>query len=303
MTFNTSTLTTLLKTMRPSFLVLTLACVFLGFAISQVTLLNRNQSIDSIMLLLVCIGAIAAHISVNMLNEYHDFYSGLDLKTKRTAFSGGSGALPENPKIANLALVFGLLALLVTVVIGLYFMITLGNSILPIGLVGLLIIVTYTKWLNRMPVLCLISPGLGFGLLMVVGTHLVLTSGYSTLIWPLSLVPFFLINNLLLLNQYPDMEADASVGRKTFPLAFGIKRSNQVYTLFMFAAYALILFYIFVGILPLLSAIALIPMLLSLFALLGVTKHAENIGLFSQYLAANVAAAIITPTLLGLSLL
>jgi len=292
-------LKTLLQTMRPSFLVLSLACVFLGVCTS----ISTGAVVNSTTIALIFLGAIAAHISVNMLNEHHDFNSGLDLRTKRTAFSGGSGALPHNPSATKLVLLFGLLALLMTTVIGLYFITTIGTKILPIGLVGLVIIITYTPWLNRLPLLCLISPGLGFGLLMVLGTHIILTFDYTQLVWQVSLVPFFLINNLLLLNQYPDMQADASVGRNTFPLAFGIKRSNQVYAFFMLAAYSLILGYIFIGILPKISAIALIPVVLSIFALHGAIKHKAAIGDFPQRLAANVAAAILTPLLLGTSML
>ncbi len=238
-----------------------------------------------------------------MLNEYHDFKSGLDFKTMKTPFSGGSGALPNNPKVANAVLLLGLLTLFLTIAIGIYFISTIGATILPIGLVGLVIIVTYTQWLNRMPRLCLIAPGMGFGLLMVIGTHIVLTLDYSLLVWLVSLIPFFLINNLLLLNQYPDMQADASVGRKTFPLAFGVKRSNQVYGVFMLLTYSLILLYVLTGIVPPLGYIALIPLPLSIFAWIGAIKHKENIGKFQQHLGANVAATILTPFLLGLSIL
>ena len=290
---------TILKTMRPPFLVLTLVCVFLGLCTSFTT----GASIDSMLFALIFIGAMSAHISVNMLNEYHDFKSGLDFKTKKTPFSGGSGALPNNPKVAKLVLLFGLLTLFITIAIGIYFMTIVGTAILPIGLIGLVIIVTYTQWLNRMPLLCLIAPGLGFGPLMIIGTHVVLTLEYSSFVWLISLIPFFLINNLLLLNQYPDIEADASVGRNTLPLAFGIECSNKVYALFMVAAYSLILLFVLVEILPTISVIALIPMGLSIFALVGAIKHKSNIGSFPKYLGANVAATILTPFLLGLSIL
>jgi 1,4-dihydroxy-2-naphthoate octaprenyltransferase len=290
---------TILQTMRPSFLVLTLACIFLGLCTSLAT----GASIDKVLFMFIFIGAMSAHISVNMLNEYHDFKSGLDFKTIKTPFSGGSGALPNNPKVAKLVLLLGLLTLFITIAIGIYFVRTIGVTILLIGIVGLVIIITYTQWLNRMPRLCLIAPGMGFGLLMVIGTHIVLTLGYSLLVWLVSLIPFFLINNLLLLNQYPDMQADASVGRKTFPLAFGIKRSNQVYGVFMLLTYSLILLYVLAEILPTMGLIALIPMPLSIFAWVGAIKHKENIGNFHPYLGANVAATILTPLLLGLSIL
>jgi len=290
---------TIVQTMRPSFLILTLICVFLGISTSFVT----GVLIDKSLLILVFIGAMSAHISVNMLNEYHDFKSGLDFKTKKTPFSGGSGALPKNPKAAKIVLPVGLLSLFITSTIGLYLIVRIGPQIMPIGLIGVVIIVTYTQWLNRIPLLCLIAPGLGLGLLMVVGTHTVLAGESSKLVWLVSLIPFFLINNLLLLNQYPDMQADSSVGRNTFPLAFGIKCSNIVYALFTVTAYSLVLLYVFIGILSPISMIALLPILLSLFVLIGAIKHQSNIGRYPRYLAANVVATIITPFLLGLSLL
>ena len=291
-------LKTVLQTFRPSFLVLTPVCVFLGLS----TVLSTQAPINHVMVLLVFIGAIFAHISVNTLNEYFDFKSGLDLTTNKTPFSGGSGALPNAPDAAELDLKIGLLSLLITVIVGVYLIMERGLQILPIGLIGVVLIITYTQWINRSPWLCLIAPGLGFGVLMVVGTPLVLTGSYSPLAWLVSLGPFFLVNNLLLLNQYPDIHADARVGRKTFPIVFGVKKSNLIYASFMLAAYALILFYVLKGYIPTLGLIALGPMVLSLFALYGTVKCATKIAEAPQYMAANVAAALLTPLLLGVSI-
>ena len=286
------------QTFRPSFLVLTPICVFLGLSTS----LAAQWQINYFMVLLVLIGAVSAHISVNTLNEYFDFKSGLDLKTKRTRFSGGSGTLPGNPGMAGSVLVVGLLSLTVTVVIGIYFILARGAQILPVGLVGVLLIITYTQWLNRFPLLCLVAPGLGFGILMVGGTHMVLTGEHSQLAWLVSLVPFFLVNNLLLLNQYPDISADASVGRNTFPIVFGLKKSNFVYALSVVATYSLIFVFIVKGYIPNLGIIALFPMTLALYALAGATKYSSNIGEAPRYMMANVAAATLTPLLLGISI-
>jgi 1,4-dihydroxy-2-naphthoate octaprenyltransferase len=178
-----------------------------------------------------------------------------------------------------------------------------GALILPIGIAGLVLVLTYTKWLNRYPLLCLVAPGLGFGVLMVVGTHVVLTGAYARLPWLIGLVPFFLANNLLLLHQYPDIEADASAGRRHFPIAYGVARSNLVYAVFMLAAYAVVLLLAVSGHIPMLGLIALIPMPFSVFALLGATQHMSSIGEHPRVLAANVVAATVTPLLLGLAIL
>jgi len=42
-----------------------------------------------------------------------------------------------------------------------------------------------------------------------------------------SLIPFLLVSDLLLLNRYPDVEADKEVGRNHLPITIGIKRSHM----------------------------------------------------------------------------
>ncbi len=292
-------LQTTLQATRPPFLVLSPVCVFLGTS----TAIAAGGDIDTTTLLLVIIAALCAHVSVNTLNEYHDFKTGLDLLTTKTPFSGGSGALPQNPAVASLVLAVGLAALLLTTAIGIYFIANNGPLLLVLGVAGVVIILTYTRWLNRWPLLCLIAPGLGFGVFMVIGTHLVLAGSSSTAAWLASLVPFFLVNNLLLLNQYPDIEADRSIGRKHLPIAYGTTVSSYIYGLFSLAAYAVILAGKNNGNFPTLGLIALLPVVLSLYALRGALRHGGRIGTCPRYLAANVAATLLTPLVLGIAIL
>jgi 1,4-dihydroxy-2-naphthoate octaprenyltransferase len=289
---------TLLQATRPAFLILSPICVFLGTS----TAIAAHNTVDTTVLILIITAAMCAHISVNTLNEYADFKSGLDLVTVKTPFSGGSGALPREPAMAKAVLYAGLVTLFTTSAIGIYFVNHHSMLLLPIGIIGLMIILTYTKWINRWPLLCLIAPGLGFGILMVVGTHLVLTDRYSLTPWLAALVPFFLVNNLLLLNQYPDTQADKSIGRNHIVIAFGTRISSYVYGLFFIAAYSTILLGVYYGFFPALSLIALLPIALSAYAIKGAFIHAENIGTHTQYLGANVGAALLTPLLLGISI-
>jgi 1,4-dihydroxy-2-naphthoate polyprenyltransferase len=57
----------------------------------------------------------------------------------------------------------------ICVTFGIFFFILYGWPILAIGALGLFSI--YTPWLNRIPLLCLIAPGLVFGALMVNGAY------------------------------------------------------------------------------------------------------------------------------------
>ncbi len=277
---------------------LTPACVFLGASTS----ISENLSINFYQLAIVLLGAISAHICVNTFNEYFDYRSGLDAKTSGTPFSGGSGALIENPGAARAVLYVALISLGITVVVGIYYVFLHGAMLLPLGLAGVLIILTYTQWLNRNPFLCLIAPGLGFGPLMVGGTHFVLTGEYSSLAFIVSLVPFFLVNNLLLLNQFPDIQADSSVGRKHFPITYGTRNSVVVYGIFALASVMIILVGINRDYLPGTSGIALVLLSISIPIYSGAWKYGENIKKLMPYLGLNVLVAVVTPIVLGLTL-
>ena len=150
-----------IRSMRGPFLVLAPVCVFLGMS----TVIASQASVNMFAIALAVIGAFLAHISVNMLNEYFDFKSGLDLETIRTPFSGGSGALPQNPEMVGAVLIGGVAASVGLFMIGGYFAWQQGAGIVPVGLAGLVLIATYTSWINKHPFLCLIAPGLGFGFL------------------------------------------------------------------------------------------------------------------------------------------
>jgi 1,4-dihydroxy-2-naphthoate octaprenyltransferase len=299
---STAVMRTLFATFRLPFLVLTLACVFLGVS----TAVASGAEISLVNVGLVLAGALAAHISVNSLNEYLDFRSGLDARTEKTPFSGGSGALVHDPSSARAVLLAGLAGLALVIVLGIYFLWLRGPAILPVGLGGILLILTYTQWLNRYPLLCLLAPGTGFGLFMVAGTHYALVGQFSAVLQWAVWVPFFLVNNLLLLNQFPDLEADASIGRRHVPIAYGLKFGAACYAAFVAATLLVLAGGIRTAVFPALAAIAFIPMLAAMVALVGAIRFARSdqpeVKSLLPFMALNVAAANLTPVLLGVSL-
>lgn len=288
---------TVIQSTRLPFLVLTPICVLLALG----TVTASGSAINWPLLCLALCGAMLAHISVNSLNEYLDFKSGLDLQTKRTAFSGGSGALPNYPEASRPVFAMALSCMVLTAVIGLFFTWLRGWEILPIGIIGMLLIASYTQWINKHPILCLLAPGIGFGVLMTAGVHFVLTGGFNTMMWLAAAIPFFLVNNLLLLNQYPDIDADKKVGRKHFPIVYGTAASSAIYAVFSLAAIALIIISVLTNTFPKLSLLALIASPLAIFSFYGAWKHGGELGNHPQYMASNVLLSLLMPLLLGLS--
>jgi len=288
----------LLGPMRLPFLVLTPACVLLGIGAG----FYQSGRVDLLQAGIVLIGAVAAHISVNALNEYFDFRSGLDLHTQRTPFSGGSGTLAAQPATARRVLVTGLVAMAIAGVVGLYFVLVRGTALLPLGVAGMLTIAVYTVWLTRYPFLCLIAPGLGFGTFMVMGTGFALTGQYSWTTFVASLVPFFLVNNLLLLNQFPDVEADREIGRNTLPVVIGRRASSWVYIAFLLLTYASIVGGVLANHLPAWALLGLLTVPLAIRAGSGACRRADDIPNLIPFMAQNVLLNIVTPVLVAVGL-
>jgi len=285
--------------MRVPFLILTPACVALGVG-TAVWTTGHVRALD---VAIVLIGALAAHISVNALNEYFDFKSGLDFQTQRTPFSGGSGTLPQRPDYARKALATGLISFAITALVGVYFLRLRGLWLLPLGLAGLLLIAVYTVWITRKALLCLIAPGLGFGPFMVLGTNFALTGQYTWTALVASLVPFFLVSDLLLLNQFPDVEPDRRVGRAHLPIIAGRRVSSVVYGAFLLLAYVAIVLGVLSAYLPRASLAGLLTIVLAVPAAIGAYRYAEDVRKLVPYMAANVAVNILTPLLMAAGLL
>jgi 1,4-dihydroxy-2-naphthoate octaprenyltransferase len=261
---------------RPQFLLLTPACVAVGVG-TAAWVKGGLGALAWGHVALALFGALCAHIATNVLNDYFDYTSGLDLKTKRTPFSGGSGILPARLMSAQAALVFGLVALAITAAIGIFFIAIRGWGILPLGLIGLIVITAYTPLITKRPLLCLMAPGLGFGPLMVMGTHFALTGGYDAVAILASIPPGFLVSNLLLLNQFPDLEADASINRYHVPIAIGRRASAWLYAALALGTYIWIACCWALGQFPAYALIALIPLPLALVTIKGVIQNATGL--------------------------
>jgi 1,4-dihydroxy-2-naphthoate octaprenyltransferase len=290
---------TWLMQIRAPFLLVTLISVLVGVSVA----VYQSYHINALYLGLALVGALLSHIAVNVLNEYFDYKSGVDFKTMKTPFSGGSGVLPAgllNPRnvyIVGIACIAGIMA------IGGYFIYAQGPLIIPIGVAGILTVYFYTTYITKSPLICAIAPGLGFGPLMVMGTYFALTGTYSLAAGLASLVPGFLVSNLLLLNQFPDVEADASVSRRHYPITVGLEKSSLIYTAFVLAAYLALIISVEVGKLPDLALLGLVTLPLGLFVVMGVRKYHDQIERLIPVMARNVMLTLFFPMLMAVGII
>jgi 1,4-dihydroxy-2-naphthoate polyprenyltransferase len=250
--------------------------------------------------ILALIGLMLAHMSVNVINDYFDYQSGIDLKTKRSPFSGGSGSIVEGIIKPKTALVIGLSLLIIAAVIGVYFVLTVSWQLIILLAISAFFVIAYSPLIlkRRMGEW---SAGLGLGAFPVIGTIFVQMGFYSWEMLAVSLPSAILVHNLLLLNEIPDQEADKSANRKTFPILYGPQATIRYYVFLSLLMYIFISAGVSLGILPLLCILSFFvaPMV---FSIQKIANNSEALD-FSRILPLNVAHIHLTQLLLALAFL
>jgi 1,4-dihydroxy-2-naphthoate octaprenyltransferase len=279
---------------RTPFLLLAVVLAFLGTSVAW-----YDNAFHPAFAVFASLGLLLAHISVNVFNEYFDYKSGVDLRTLRTPFSGGSGALPRGLVTAGQALRLAIGSFLVAALIGIYFVVVLdtGWRLLPLLLVAGLCIVLYTPLIlrRRWPEW---APGVGLGILPILGTYFVQIGNYTTTAVIASIPSGILVHNLLLLNEFPDVEADITVERKTLPITLGRTRAGIFYSIMTILVYVWIVGGVIADKMPAFALIALLTLPFAVNAIRGALRPQET-GKLAPALANNVLVVLLTQLLLG----
>jgi len=278
---------------RPQFLLLSVVLAFLGTCIAW-----YDGFFHLGYALLAFIGLLLAHISVNVLNDYFDYRSGIDLATKRTPFSGGSGILPAALLKPRQVFWLGLGSFLLAIPIGIYFVLARGWLLLPLLLIAAICVLLYTPAILKLrwPEW---APGLGLGTLPILGVYFVQTSVYTLPAVVAAILSGILVHNLLLLNEFPDVEADKKAGRKTLPITMGKAKAGIVYSVLTIIVYLWIIGGVVAGQMPAFSLIALLTLPLAIKAIRGALKP-EEMDKLVPAMANNVLVVLLTQLLLGI---
>ncbi len=292
-------LSVLWRSARPPFLWLTPIIIALAWAVAQ---FNGHRLPEDSLIIMMMVSALSAALASNWLNEHFDAQSGLDQQTQQTPFSGGSKALIEAPQYRELVKWAGLLAVSVSVWSGLYLAVEVGWALLLLGVIGIALVIGYTPVINRFPLLCLLAPGLGYGLVIYLGSYWVL-SGLALDVGMLVLpIPLVLVSALLLLNQFPDAEVDLSVGRNHWVIAFGKSQSIKLFLWLHLLATAWLIALVVLQMLPVTALLGLLASLGSVI-LWRSLRHIDPQQIPLPLMGINVAVVLAMPVLITIGLL
>jgi len=239
-----------------------------------------KDAFDLTLMLITMAGTVSLHAGTNMVNDYFDYRSGGDaINEARSPFNGGSPFLIGEVLEPKRVLVAALTCFAIGGLIGLYLAWTISWWILPVGIVGGLMAFFYTAPKINLAALGVgeIAVGLGFGPLMVLGTYIVMTGRIDLAPFLAGLPIGFLITLVLYINQFPDMEADAAVGKNHWVVRMGREKASVGYPILLGTSYGFVVVAVIVGLLPSFALLYLLTLPLALKASRIVLKNADDV--------------------------
>ncbi|MEZ5536549.1 MAG: 1,4-dihydroxy-2-naphthoate octaprenyltransferase [Thiolinea sp.] len=287
---------------RPGFLAASIVPVLVGTA----AFAHQGGHVSLLLLLLSLLAIMLVHSGVNVLNDYYDELNGTDrLNTQRIfPFTGGSRFIQNGVMDTQETLIFGSALLAAASVLGIGLSLHSGIELIWIGMAGLLL-----GWGYSAPPMRLNSRGfgeiavvLGFGTLPPLGAWFVQSGELTWYPVLVSIPTALLVMNILVINQFPDYEADKQSGKRHWVVRFGLQKATYLYQSFLIQAVFFVVLFTLNGTMPGWSIVSGIPLLLAGRANLLLQKHAKQPTQLETAIKLTIAAAITHGLLLSLAL-
>jgi len=211
---NTTKLNSWLLASRPKTLLAAVVPVMVGSALA---VSYHKFFLPYSIIALLC--SLLIQIGTNFTNDLYDYIKGADTKKRKGPVRVlASGLISVKEMKVGIIIVFGTAFLL-----GIYLVISINIFILIIGIISISAGIIYTA--GPFP---LAYNGLGdlfvfvfFGIVGTMGTFYLHTQQISILSFLVSVPVGALITNILIVNNYRDIEEDKSAGKKTLAVFLG----------------------------------------------------------------------------------
>ncbi|MHA0857436.1 1,4-dihydroxy-2-naphthoate octaprenyltransferase [Paenibacillus sp. CMAA1364] len=230
------------EAIRPLSLTASLVPILLGAALA----FSHTNMFNWFTFLLTLFGAIMIQAGTNMINDWKDAERDSENRTGVRPFTGGSRMIQLGLISRADMCFFGITLSTSAVLIGIYLIFASGLGLIPLIAYGLIAGIFYTGGKGK---LSFINMGTGvaefliattYGILMTMGAYYVQTGHFSLQAFLISLPVALFINNVLIINQFPDEESDHNSQKKTLVVRLGKKKAKNVFILSFILGYAII---------------------------------------------------------------
>lgn len=206
---------------------------------------------------LALLATVCVHAGSNVLNDVGDDEGGTDrINDERIyPYTGGSRFIQTGILSAATMARLGISLLTVAAIAGFALLALKGAVILYFGLAGLALGVLYSLGPVRLSSIGLgeTAVAIAFGVLPVSGAAWLQGAALDVPLLVFSLPVSAWVAAILLINEVPDIRADAATGKGTLPVRVGIGGTAIVYALLHAVAVVAVIYLTFLGALPLLA--------------------------------------------------
>jgi 1,4-dihydroxy-2-naphthoate octaprenyltransferase len=224
--------------------------------------------LDAVVFMLALFATVCVHAGANVLNDVGDDAGGTDRNNddRIYPYTGGSRFIQSGIMSADNMARLGISLLAMAGIGGLLLLMMRGQMILWFGLAGVILAVLYSLGPVRLSAIGLgeTAVGIAFGVLPVVGAAWLQSGVIDLDVFLFSLPISAWVAAILLINEVPDITADASFGKGTLPVRIGLSGTAVVYMSIQLSAVAVVLWMALNGALPL--AAPLVPLMLLVLA-------------------------------------
>ena len=256
---------------RPQFLSVTLLAAGLGIA----TAAADGTSVSLAAAALTFAGVLLMHAGANLINDFHDRDADAMNFQHLAHFSGGSRMIQNGTFSAATIAAYGYLLMAAVAGVGAVLAWRHCPEVLLVGAAGLALGVCYSA-----PPVRLSGRGLGelavaaAWLLITVGADVVQRGTWSAAPWAAGVSLALLLAAVLLVNEFPDHDADRRARKATLVVVLGPFAARWLYCALIGVAYGWLLTMTLVGALPAGASLGLLALPLSLAAARNLCLHA-----------------------------
>lgn len=252
------------------------------------------QQFDVVVFLLALIGTVCVHAASNVLNDVGDEIIGTDRRNDQRIYpyTGGSRFIQTGILSQSRMTALGVSLLVFATLAGVGLLVERGPLILLFGAIGIALCVLYSLGPVKLSTLGLgeLSVGIGLGVLPVVGAAWLQGAAIDSTLLLFSLPVAIWVSAILLINEVPDIDADAASGKNTLPVRLGLSGTATLYLAMHIAAALIVLLLTIRGALPVLAPIVTFGLLLLAFrAAAGIRKGVADRGTMTRAIESTLA--------------
>lgn len=216
--------------------------------------------IDIPVFLLALLATVCVHAASNVLNDVGDETLGTDRINEQRVYpyTGGSRFIQTGILDKTSMMRLGIGLLVVAALAGVVLFVARGPVILWFGVAGIALCVLYSLGPLKLSTLGLgeTSVAVGLGILPVSGAAWLQGAAIDAALVLFSIPVSMWVAAILLINEVPDIEADAACGKRTLPVRLGLAATAKLYFAIQATAFLVIVLLTVQGQLPLLAPLA-----------------------------------------------